>query len=292
MALKDILTNAKYADDLVLTLPDNTTMTVGEMRQMSTAEKQMLQERSKTVEQAEAAIAARVMELQRAGLLTAEGAPVPNPTERQMRHAVAEEYGVDENDAIVGPVVKEMKKQLAERDQQFKAFQENTKKTLETVTSVVRTAVEANLEERYHTDFDRAVAALPEKVRGKVDYEKAYKFADENKLKDRFGRLDLSQAIDRMTWNDVKEAEKAALEASVTADLEKKNRMAQATRPRMAGPEHTRQQTDFNPTVEETTARGRKIERAKTFDEALAEAQSDDALMQSALSAASFGISQ
>ena len=40
MALKDILLNAKYPDDMVLNLPDGSTVNVGEIRSLPAAERQ------------------------------------------------------------------------------------------------------------------------------------------------------------------------------------------------------------------------------------------------------------
>ena len=42
--------------------------------------------------------------------------PAKTPTAAELRAAAAAEYGLDENDPLLGPVVKEMKVQLAERD--------------------------------------------------------------------------------------------------------------------------------------------------------------------------------
>ena len=62
MALKDILSNAKYPDDMVLNLPDGSTVNVGEIRALPVAERQALtaqiEQRQNTLGQAELAFAA------------------------------------------------------------------------------------------------------------------------------------------------------------------------------------------------------------------------------------------
>ena len=50
MALKDILTQGKYADDIVLSLPDGTTATVGEMRALEAEERSKLIQRAQVLE--------------------------------------------------------------------------------------------------------------------------------------------------------------------------------------------------------------------------------------------------
>ena len=293
MALKDIINSAKYGDDIVLQLPDGTTATIGEMRSLSAEDRQSLVQRQQMVEQAELAIATKVAEFQRAGLLGPNGQPmatVPR-TDADIRTAAAQEYGLDPNDPLLGPVVKAFKEEMGKRDQAIESMRNQFGTALREITGVVQTAVSANLEERYQSDYKQATSALPDGV--KVDYQEAFEYASKNGLKDKFGRLDISQAVDRITWPKVKEAQLATLTEQATKAAQDQQRLATATRPRVSGPEAHRPKTDFTPVETITDPKtGRTREVTKSFDQALAEASNDDALLQSALSTASFGLVQ
>src|SRR4051812_35608341 len=115
MALKDILNNAKYADDLVVTFTDGSTATLGEMRATAAEERAAVIQREKTVERAELAIAEKVQEFQKKGLLPSADNPNPDPnrmSDKDIRRAAASEYGLDENDPLLGPIVKEFRAEM------------------------------------------------------------------------------------------------------------------------------------------------------------------------------------
>jgi len=284
MALRDILNSGKYGDDIVLSLPDGTTATVGEMRSLSQEERQHLMQRQQLVEQAE--LAKKFQQLQQQGAIVPN---TPNMSDTQIRNAAANEYGLDPNDPLLGPIVREFKSELAKRDQTLTAMKNEFGEALKQITGVVQTAVGANLEERYQTDFQRATQGLPSGVR--VDYEKAFEFASKQGLKDKWGRLDINAAVDRLTWEERKAAELESIREKAAQEAESKARMATATRPRVSSPDNHRSKTDFTPVekiVDPKTGRTREV--VKSFDQALAEATNDEALMQSALSTASFGL--
>ena len=127
MALKDILSNGKYTDDMILNLPDGSTVNVGEIRALPAAERQALtsqiEQRQNTLGQAELAFAGKFQKAIEAGWMDQNGNIVPparqqaQPTVAQVRAAAAQELGVDENDPLLGPVVKMFKQELASRDQ-------------------------------------------------------------------------------------------------------------------------------------------------------------------------------
>jgi hypothetical protein len=77
MALKDILSNAKYADDMILNLPDGSTVQVGEIRALPVAERQALtaqiEQRQNTLGQAELAFASKFQQAVQAGWLAPDG---------------------------------------------------------------------------------------------------------------------------------------------------------------------------------------------------------------------------
>jgi hypothetical protein len=288
MALKDIINSSKYGDDIQLLMPDGTNATLGEIRSMSAEDRQQLTQRQQLVEQAEIAIANKVAEFQKAGLLGPNGQVAPPRTDAEIRTVAASEFGLDPNDPLLGPIVKEFKAEMSKQHKEFQDFQSNIGLQLKQISNVVQTAVGANLEETYNRDFSRATSELPKGV--KVDYQQAFEYATKQGLKDKYGRLDMAAAVDRLTWNDVKKAQLAELEAQAAKTGEEKARIATATRPRVSGPEAHRQKTDFDPFQKITTKDGKVREVAKTFDQALAEASNDDSILQSALSTASFGL--
>ena len=81
MALKDILSNAKYADDMVLNLPDGSTVNVGEIRALPVAERQALtaqiEQRQSTLGQAELAFASKFQDAVKAGWMAQDGRIIP-----------------------------------------------------------------------------------------------------------------------------------------------------------------------------------------------------------------------
>jgi hypothetical protein len=317
MALKDILSNAKYADDMVLNLPDGSTVNVGEIRALPVAERQALtsqiEQRQNTLGQAELAFAAKFQQAVQAGWLAQDGNIVPpvrqqpQPTVAQVRTAAATELGVDENDPLLGPVVKMFKQELATRDQtltelraemakmpsQFDSLKSTLTDGLGKVTGVVNTSVGRYLNDTYQQQFAAATKDLPTGV--KVDYEAAFKYASDHGLKDKDGFLQIPDAVDRLTWNDRKkaelEAERAALIAKTTKDLEEKNRISTLTPPSRNPLQSQTKVKDgeFNPYNERTDSKGNKVRAVKSFEEAMSEAMSDDDVLKSALSTASFG---
>lgn len=321
MALKDILSNAKYADDMILNLPDGSTVQVGEIRSLPAAERAALvgqiSERQNTLGQAELAFAAKFQEAVKAGWIAQDGkivAPQQQVQQTQtasnadLRRVAAVEYGLSDDDPLLGPVVKAMKAELATRDQQladmrtrldalpgqFDSLKTTLTDGLGRVTGVVNTSVGRYLNDQYQSQFASATKDLPTGV--KVDYEAAYKYASEHKLQDKDGFLQINEAVDRLTWTDRKKAElekdRADLIARTTKDLEDKNKLATLTPPQSRNPLHSTAKVadgDFNPYTERTDSKGNKVKQVKSFEEAMSEAMSDDDVLKSALSSASFG---
>ena len=326
MALKDVLSNAKYTDDMVLSLPDGSTVNVGDIRALPVAERQALtaqiEQRQNTLGQAELAFAAKFQQAVQSGWLAADGKivaptastrvdPVKTPTAAELRAAAQSEYGLSDDDPLLGPVMKEMKTQLAQRDAalaemrtkidalpgQFDSLKTTLTDSLGKVTGVVNTSVGRYLNDQYQSQFAAATKDLPKGVT--VDYETAYKYASEHKLQDKDGFLQINDAVDRLTWDKRKAAEleqaRAELVAKTTKDLEEKNKLATLTPPSARNPLHASavvKDGEFNPYNERTDAKGNKVKAVKSFEEAMSEAMSDDDVLKSALSAGSFGMTQ
>lgn len=322
MALKDILSNAKYSDDMILNLPDGSTVNVGEIRSLPAAERQALtsqiEQRSNTLGQAELAFAAKFQQAVQAGWLAQDGRIVPpvaptrtvdpaKPTTAELRAAAAAEYNLDENDPLLGPVVKAMKTELATRDQrftelsakldalpgQFDSFKATLTDSLGKVTGVVNTSVGRYLSDQYQSQFAQATKDLPKGVT--VDYEAAYKYASDHQLKDKDGFLQVSEAVDRLTWDARKKVERDEWRATekdkLTKEIEESRRVATLTPPSRNPLASTAKpkEGEFVPYNERTDAKGNKVRAVKSFEDAMSEAMSDDDVLKSALSTASFG---
>lgn len=325
MALKDILSNAKYPDDMVLNLPDGSTVNVGEIRSLPAAERQALvgqiTERQNVLGQAELAFAKKFQDAVAAGWIAQDGKivpptvpvrnePVKTPTAAEIRAAAQSEFGLSDDDPLLGPVVKAMKAELAQRDQrmtelqakldalpgQFDSLKSTFTDSLGKVTGVVNTSVGRYLNDTYQSQFAQATKDLPAGV--KVDYETAFKYASDHKLQDKDGFLSIPDAVDRLTWNERKKAEldkeRADLIAKTTRELEDKNKLATLTPPSGRNPLHTAPVKDgeFNPFHERTDSKGNKVKQVKSFEEAMNEAMGDEDVLKSALGTASFGTVQ
>ena len=324
MALKDILSNAKYGDDMILNLPDGSTVQVGEIRALPVAERQALtrqiEERQNTLGQAEAAFAGKFQEAVRAGWLMQDekgqivvaprlplAATVAQPTVAQVRAAAASEFNLDESDPLLGPVVKLVKQELASRDQtitdlrtkldalpgQLDSLKTTLTDGLGKVTGVVNTSVGRYLNDQYQSQFAQATKDLPKGVT--VDYEAAYKYAHDHQLKDKDGFLQVADAVDRLTWDARKKAEQAEWRESektrLTKELEQNNKLATLTPPSRNPLQNQTKVADgeFNPFNERTDAKGNKVKVVKSFEEAMSAAMSDEDVLKSAMSSASFG---
>jgi flagellar hook protein FlgE len=325
MALKDILSNGKYADDMVLSLPDGSTVQVGEIRSLPVEERKALtaqiEERQGYLNQAELAFTSKFQEAINAGWMVQDSdgkvhvVPPPQsaqslpsqPTAAQVRTAAAAEFNLDENDPLLGPVVKLVKSELAQRDQtitdlraKLDAFptEINGLKTTMTdalgrVTGVLNTSVGRYLNDQYQEQFADATKSLPKGVT--VDYETAYKYASDHQLKDKDGFLQINDAVDRLTWDARKKAErdewKAQETVKLTKEIEDKSKLASLTPPQSRNPLHTTvaKEGEFNPYTERTDAKGTKVREVKSFEQAMSEAMADEDVLKSAMSSASFG---
>ena len=317
MALKDILSNAKYADDMILNLPDGSTVNVGEIRALPVAERQALtaqiEQRQSTLGQAELAFAAKFQQAVQAGWLAQDGkivAPVQQqtqqttqtqPTSTQLRAAAQAEYGLSDDDPLLGPVVKQMKAELAQRDarlaelttkldalpSQFDGLKSTLTDGLSRVTGVVNTSVGRYLNDQYQSQFAQATKDLPKGVT--VGYEDAYKYASEKNLKDKDGFLQIDAAVDRLTWDARKKAErdewKASETAKLTKDIEERNRISTLTPPSRNPLNSTAKPAagEFDPYNERIDAKGNKTRQVKSFEEAMSAAMSDEDVLKSAL---------
>jgi hypothetical protein len=280
MALKDILNNSKYADDMVLTLPDGTTGTIGEFRSLEAEERNNLIQRAKTIEQAEIALADRIREAQSRGILN----PTPVPTDdAAVRAAAAQQFGLSEDDPLLGQVAKEFKRLEAQQAQKLTELQAQMRGEVSKLAGITKQVTQEYLNDYYATRYNNAAASLPSDLRSKVKLEDAIKYAEDHRLMDKAGRYDIDGAVDRLTWDARKEHERAEFRTDATKKAEKEAQMASMNRPSPNALRTKQAENEgFNPLNKEG--------KAKSFDEVLADAQNDGALWDSiARTASGFG---
>lgn len=274
MALKDVLSNSKYADDMVFTTPDGGSMTLGEMRSLEAEEKQRLIQRSQTMEAAETALAERIMAAQRNGILTPVAAPLE---EQEIRREAAAQFGLREDDPLLGQVAKEFKRLEVERKAEVESLRASFKSEVDSLKGITGKVTGAYLDDYYDARFQVAHSALPTAVREKVKLEDAINYAKDHSLMDKLGRYEIDKAVKQLTWDAVKEVELAKERAELKKTSERETQLATMNRP---SPNTPRTRTVAKEGFDPMTKEG----KVKSFDEALADAASDDS-MWDALSA-------
>jgi hypothetical protein len=261
MALKDILTTGTYADEMVIALPDGSSATIGEMRSMASTERAALLARAQQLELAEQGVMTRVTKLREANLLDDQMNPVI-PTARQVEQHVAAATGMDESDPLFGPLVKETRAAAKAQAEQLAAMQRQVAQ----IAQATQQAVKGYLDDNYNSVFQREVAALPEPIRSKVTLEQAVNFATKRNLTDDLGRLDIHEAVDRLTWDARKEAELSTVKVQKAEIDEGRKALEAMQRPGVHGPR-----------IPDTGFKG-VDDKGKTLslDEAIAAAGQDD----------------
>jgi hypothetical protein len=267
MKWKEILANRQaFPDDFVISVKngDKTeSLTLGAMRtedaetngeltRALTAKEQDIQKREKDVTNASKGIATMLENLSaKTGLSYEELIEGKAPTKKE----VAKGAELDENDPLVGALVKELKAVRAELS--------STKEEIGNVKkSALGPMLNTYLEDYYESTWEKIEPSLPKGA--KATRADALKYAQDNGLKDAKGRLDLRKAVRDLTYEDRinAEAEKRV------ADLRKKDEDARtlASVPRPAGT-HINVKTDRSL----LDAKG----RTKSFDDMLSEAAAD-----------------
>jgi len=261
---KDILTDkATYGDDFAVSMKDGSTLTLGEMRTYDaetkgaltadlTRREQDIAKREKSVNDASIVLSTVIEKTAAAnGLTPDEFINGKAPTRRQ----VAAANDLDEDDPLVGKLVKELK-----------GLREELKATRGEIDTVKKNALgpmlNTYLDDYYEGKWEKLSTSMPKSA--KLTREEALRYAQDNKLVDSRGRFDLSKAIKDLTY----EARVQEDAERRVADLRKKDRdeavLASVPRPGNLG---AKIKTDKSLTNEKG--------QTKTFDEMLSDAESD-----------------
>lgn len=264
---KELLADkATYGDDFVVSVKVNgkdETLSLGEMRAYDveskgaltadlTRREQALSTREKNVSQAEVSIGTVIEKTAAAaGMSVDDLLSGKAPT----RRAVAEAADLDENDPIVGKLVKQMKDMKAEMGTLAAGNEKLRKEALGPMLNTY-------LEDYYESTWEKIEPGLPKGAT--VKREEALKYAQDNKYTDAKGRLDLRKAAKDLTYEARinEEAEKRV--ADRMKQEEDKRVLAAAPKPSSLG---TRTKTDKSLTNDKG--------QTKNFDEVLNDALTD-----------------
>lgn len=262
---KEILSDSSlYPDDFTVALKDGQTMTLADMRaydrenegaltaRLSAREKE-IEKREKTVNDASISLGSVVEKVAASsGLTVEELLQGKTPTKR----VVAAATELDENDPLVGSVVKQLKTLQAKLDSVEAASNSLRKDALGPMLNTY-------LDDFYESRWEKLSPGIPEGA--KVERQQAMEYAQKNGLKDAKGRLDLDKALRDLTYEDRVKADAKKM----AADLRKKDDDARvlASVPKPGGNLGAKIRTDKSLTNEKGMT--------KNFDEMLAMAQED-----------------
>jgi hypothetical protein len=267
---KDILSDKNsYPDDFVVSVKiggKDETLSLSEMRAYDTETRgaltadltrreQGLQKREKDVEQASIGLATVIEKAAaNAGLSVDEFIAGKAPTKK----VVAAAADLDENDPLVGTLVKQMKTMQSRLDAQDTEI----KKTRSDALGPMLTTY---LEDYYEGKWEKLAPTLPKG--SKVTREEALKYAQDNKLVDARGRLDLSKATRDLTYDARVKADAEAMAQEMRKKIEDERVLAAAPKP-------SGTHINVKPDKSLLNAKG----RVKDFDEVLGDAMNDSDL--------------
>jgi hypothetical protein len=200
----DILSDKGLADDIVLDLKDGTSRTLGDLRawnrETEGATAKRLSQQEDALKQREAQLGNAEIELMQRvdsyskgmgisveDFVTGKGNPASHLPTAPSKRDVAQQTGLDENDPLVGEVVKQLKALAARLDKTDAALTEQREKVLKPIVATY-------LNDNYELQWERARRDLPKKAQEKLTYEDALKHAERRGMKDRAGRLDVAEA--------------------------------------------------------------------------------------------------
>ena len=266
----DILKDSQnYPDDYVISMKDGSTLSLGDARsydrenegrltQTLTAKERELQEKEGKLGMAANEIASLFQQYsEMTGLSPEEILAGKKPTTR----SVAATHNLDENDPLVGELVKEVKS--------LKSALDATKSEITTLRDKgVKPIVGQYMNDWYEMKYEKIVPTLPKSAREKADMKALMGYAEKNRLTDASGRLDLSKAAREMFEEDfISERVEAKLK-------DERKKQAEIETLRAAQPPVR----EGSPKLGVPKSFKNEKGQTKSFDEVLQEAATDSAL--------------
>jgi|SRR5215475_12617654 len=259
---KDILGDSSIPDDFALNV-NGETMTLGSMRQYDrdsrgelsrqlTAREADMAKREKLVNDASIGMATMLERVgQATGLTPDELIAGKMPTKRE----VAKAADIDENDPLVGSLVKDIKALRAEVAQGNQRMEELRKNALGPMLNTY-------LDDYYELQWERLHGTLPEG--SKLERQAALEHAQKAGYKDAKGRWDLGKAIKDLTYEDRVKVEAKKLATAERKKMEDEMALRSVQRPSQLGQK-------VKPDKSVLNAKG----QVKSFDEVLGDAVND-----------------
>jgi hypothetical protein len=230
---KDILSDPAIPDDFALNV-NGETMTLGSMRaydrdsrgeltRQLTAREQDMAKREKLVNDASVGMATMLERVgQATGLTPDELLAGKMPTKKE----VAQTAGVDENDPLVGSLVKDIKTLRAEVAASNGKLEELRKNALGPMLNTY-------LDDFYELQWERLHGQIPEG--SKLERQAALDYAQKQGLRDAKGRWDLGRAIRDLTYEDRVKAEAKKLATEERKKMQDEFALRNVPRPSQLG---------------------------------------------------------
>jgi hypothetical protein len=230
---KDILSDPAIPDDFALNV-NGETMTLGSMRaydrdsrgeltRQLTAREQEMAKREKLVNDASVGMATMLERVgQATGLTPDELLAGKMPTKKE----VAQTAGVDENDPLVGSLVKDIKTLRAEVAASNGKLEELRKNALGPMLNTY-------LDDFYELQWERLHGQIPEG--SKLERQAALDYAQKQGLRDAKGRWDLGKAIRDLTYEDRVKAEAKKLATEERKKMQDEFALRNVPRPSQLG---------------------------------------------------------
>ena len=269
---KEILADrSTYPDDFTISLKDGSTVTLAQMRAEDaetegaltaklTAREQDLATRESQLGKASKGVMEMFENyLNLTGLTAEEALAGKKPTVK----AAAAATGLDENDPLLGEMVKTVKGLQSELAATKAELINQRDKVLKPVLS---TYLNDYYQDRWE---DKIEPGLPKAAKGKVTFDQVMKHAEDNGYKDKQGRLNLLKAASDLTADYSTQEWRETEREKIRKEVENELTMAASQRPGAPG---------ARPTVAKNFLDDKG--HTKTFDQVLQDAAADTDLWQ------------
>ena len=147
--------------------------------------------------------------------------------QRVTRPEVAAQLQLDENDPLVGQVVKELNKTKGDLETKLNALSQSLAQQNNILATVLKTYINRSAQEQYR-GLQKDIDSLPEKSRSKYGYDALKKHAESNRMNDPDGLPYLSRAFKDLAGDEIYAARLARDKADWEKDFEQKQRMSSA----------------------------------------------------------------
>lgn len=147
--------------------------------------------------------------------------------QRVTKAAVVEQFNLDENDPLVGQLVRQMNKDRTEAQGKLDALSQSMTQHNNILATVLKTYINRSTQEQFN-NLKSNIDALPEKSRARYTYDILKKHAEVNRLNDPDGLPDLNRAFKDLAGEELYAARLARDKQEWEKDFQQKQRMTSA----------------------------------------------------------------